>query len=54
MGSWFNDCLARALSAVAVRTRSSRGEGSRVGFLDRRIARSVMLGLSGELGWSST
>ena len=26
------------------------GEGSRMGFLDRRIARTVMMGLSGELG----
>jgi len=26
------------------------GEGSRMGFLDRRIAQSVMVGLSGELG----
>jgi hypothetical protein len=30
------------------------GEGSRMGFLNRRIAQSVMVGLSGELGWSST
>lgn len=32
-----------------MRTRDSRGEGSRMGFLDRRIAGSVMVGLSREL-----